>query len=732
MDVGGLEQELQIHRDVHGIPHVDAASERDAWFALGVLHGQDRLFQADIQRRLMWGRLSEWLGERTVGLDLFMAGLDLQRPAARMLEEASPDVVAMLEAYSQGLNSGASSLGKLPIEYRLLGVDFEPWTPLDCASVVFLQSWGLSANPHFETSALLLRDLSADDLDALFRHSKDPVPVDPAWEEVRTLDIAGFSKGFRSFTGALGGLPERGQASNNWIVGGERTASGLPIVANDPHLGQAVPSLWYPVDLRGGGLHVAGVSFAGSPTVVIGHNESIAWGLTNVMADYVDLAIVERVGEDSVRVEGQVQPLREVPVEVEVKGGSSATGSVWWTDLGPVISELSGTHLVVMRWHAFEIVDHTATVFRSLNLSTSVDEALQGARAPMAVAQNLVVADVQGDFAWQQVGSIPLREGHTGRVPYLASEEGSGWSGWWEELPGERGPERGYLWTANAAPDDTRAPAISTAYAAPWRHDRIGEVLEGLDKATVEDMARLQRDVFDRQAATVLPRVLEGYAPVDPEAQKCEAILRAWDFSATVESPAPTVWTVFQRQLSSAVVKARFGDVVGIYLQVAGPTSNILERSWALDAPELVEEAMKGTCVELGEVLGDDIEAWSWGHSHPLELTHPFADGRKLLSRWNMPVVPSAGTGSTVSATSHGWRGHPMPVAGMPSMRIVMPLADLGASTLVHPGGQSGQPGAKFFTSHFDAFVSGDTLPLWFDASDVRQNTAYTMTLRPE
>jgi len=729
--VAQIDAEILIRRDGHGVPHVTAGSERDAWFGLGFVHGQDRLFQADLQRRLMWGQLSEWLGERTIGLDLFMAGLELERHAERVLSEASPEVRTMLEAYAAGVNAGADSTGAPPIEYRLLGVGFEPWRPIDSAAVVFLQSWGLSTNPHFESAALLMRDLSAEDLDTLFRMPDDPRPVDPDWDVTRELDIAPFNDGFRSFTGALGGRPESAQASNNWVVGGERSASGLPIVANDPHLGQTVPSLWYAVDLRGGPLHVAGVSFAGSPTVVIGHNEHIAWGLTNVMADYVDFAVLERVGEHGYVLDGEERVLREVPVEVAVKDGETQTGRVWWTEIGPVITELSGTHIVAMQWHVFEITDQSAGVFRGLNLATSVDEALESARAPMVVAQNLVVADVFGDYAWQQVGSVPVRSAHTGRVPYLASS-GTGWSGWWDALPGERRPERGYVLTANAAPEDERAAAISTSYARSWRHDRIDSLLEGMPAATPEDMQRVQQDVFDGHAAAVLPGVLEGHQSVSESARMCAEILAGWDYFATVDTPAPTVWTVFQRHYAETTVRDRFGDVVGIYLQTAGATANVLDLEWAGGAPDRVEMALAATCEELKRELGPDIASWRWGDSHPLVLEHPFASGRKLLSRWNMPVVPSSGNGATVSATSHTWRRHPMKVAGMPSVRIVMPLADLGASTLVHPGGQSGQPGARFYTSHYDAFVAGETLPLWFDESDVETHTAYRLRLLPE
>jgi penicillin amidase len=305
----GAQADLTIKRDAMGVPHVRAESPEDAWYGLGYAHAQDRLFQADMNRRLATGRIAEWLGERAVNLDVFVGTMDLETRGQGMLDRASPEVKAAVKAYTVGFNAGAGSLKTLPVEYRLLGVPYEPWKEVDTTGVLFLQAWSLQENLDHELAALAFDHLSADKLDPLFDTYPNTPPIDAFWDEVRTQDVGSLTDGFKAFTGALGGRPEaNAQASNNWIIGGSKTASGKPIVANDPHLVQRVPSLWYAADIQGGDLHVAGATLPGTIGFPVGHNERVAWGLTNVMADTVDLAVVERDG-DTVRIEGKEETI---------------------------------------------------------------------------------------------------------------------------------------------------------------------------------------------------------------------------------------------------------------------------------------------------------------------------------------------------------------------------------------------------------------------------------------
>ena len=319
--VAGIDGPLKVIRDELGVPHIRASTENDALYGLGLAHAQDRLFQADLTRRLVSGRMSEMLGARSVELDAFALGLELPRRATEALQAMAPGERARVDAYVRGFNAGLASYDTLPIEYRLLGVDRVPeWTAEDCLSSAFLQSWNLSENSRGELALMQMEGTDWALRDEAMKFAAETGPLDPAWPELaESLSLGRFTAGWYAWTGTFGGGVDASQASNNWVIGPSRSADGSPIVANDPHLVQSVPSLWYAADVKGGDLHVAGVTFPGTPVVIIGHNADIAWGLTNVMADYVDFAVFDRVGLDAVAYGGEQVALREVEVEVEVR-----------------------------------------------------------------------------------------------------------------------------------------------------------------------------------------------------------------------------------------------------------------------------------------------------------------------------------------------------------------------------------------------------------------------------
>jgi len=724
---------VQVIRDDLGIPHIRAHTEADAAYALGLVHAQDRLFQADLVRRYAFGTLSEVLGARTVQVDRMMGSLDLASRAEALIPD-DPELLAWLDAYVAGMNAGAASMAVPPIEYRLLNQEFEPWTRVDCFSSAFAQSWDLQSNASFELLALALADLDVDTLDALLRIDAEAPPMDPYWDTLRAATLGSYRAPFLTLTGRVT-RGENAAASNNWVVGPERSADGSPIVANDPHLLQRVPSLWYMADIQGGGLHVAGATLPGTPFVVIGHNESIAWGLTNVMADYVDMAIVQRDGEDGYILAGETRKLEKRPLTVDVAENDPIEDAAMWTEIGPVATEIDGTHLLVARWHALEVADETGIAFYALNRARTVSEALDAVDRPSMVAQNLVVADVNGDYAWQQFGSIPKRKAHTGRVPYPASDPAHGWDGWIEDLPGERQPARGYALSANSRPPgfDEITHDISTSYVAPWRYDRIDELLHHGGDFTAADMERIQGDVYDARLAEVLPRLLEGVEPTTADARRCHDILTSWHGYAFSDQQGPAAAMVFQRELvRQALVDELGNDGVALYLRFVAAGRSILDGEldrFLDDRPKAADRALAAACSTLDEAYSS--EDWQWGQVHRLELNHPFAAGIGILSGWNMRSVPFPGSNDTIAAAGHGWSGTSAPVGGMASLRIVMPLSDLGKSTLVHPGGQSGQPGHPMYRTHYEAFVAGETQPLWFDDDDVAAHTVHTLVLTP-
>lgn len=731
----GIGARGEIVRDAWGIPHVRAASDADAVWLLGFAHARDRLFQADGSRRVAFGRLSEWLGRRTVDLDVFMRTLDLRTRARARYDAAPPETRAAIDAYVSGFNAGAASLPALPVEYRVLGVGFEPWTAEDCLALNFLFSWTLSENSGAELLALSLRDrLDRDQLDALLRTDGRGAPVPAWWDAMRGWDIAPYDPPFLAFEAVFGadGDPS---ASNNWVVGPERSADGAPIVANDPHLRQQVPSLWYPVELRGDTLHVAGVTLPGAPGVIIGHNGRVAWGFTNVMADVVDLAVVERDGATGYRLAGERRELRPMTVRVALRGGREVVAERWWTDVGPLITERSGTHLVALRWHALELEDETATAFLALNRAGSVEDALAAVDRPMVVAQNMVVADVAGDWAWQILGALVDRRGYDGRVPYPASDPAYGWRGWLPR-PGERRPERGYVATANQRPDVPDADAISTRFLSPARRDRVVERLEAVPKATVADMTAIQLDRLDLHAARLLPTLLDGVSPSPGDAATCAALLRGWDFVADADSAGAAAWYVFERELMTVALADELGEA-GLRRYLAGVPegSSVLDGRLDRFLPDRaagVDVALARTCAFLRDRQGEDPARWTWGALHPLRLEHPFGAQIGLLSGWNLRDVPYGGSGTTIDQGGFSFApGDEMPATWIASMRLVVPLSDPSRAVFVHPGGQSGMPGHPHYRDLFEVYLRGGTVPLWFSDADVAANAAQRLVVAP-
>ncbi|MBW2257661.1 MAG: penicillin acylase family protein, partial [Deltaproteobacteria bacterium] len=354
---------------------------------------------------------------------------------------------------------------------------------------------------------------------------------------------------------------------------------------------------------------------------------------------------------------------------------------------------------------------------------------------PMAVSQNLVVADRAGDFAWQVIGSVVRRRNHTGRVPYPGSEPEYGWQGWIDRLPGEHAPERGYVYSANARPEHPLASAISTDYVPPWRHGRIAGLLEGMSEVTPADMSRMHLDAKDTFAEAFLPRMLDGVVGSTPEAKQCRDLLAGWDAMSVSDAVEPAVFAVFQREvLREALVDELGEDDFRLYLGTVSPGRNVLMTeidAFLQDRPAEVDRALHATCTWMAAEYGSDASKWTWGEMHPLVLQHPFGAQSSMLKGWNMEEVPWFGSGSTVAAAGWSWRGGPLKATWIQSMRLVMPLSDLGASTLVHPGGQSGHPKHPNYADQFERFVDGETVPLWFDDEDVAAHAEHTLVLVP-
>lgn len=741
----GLGSPVTVHRDERGVPHIRAAGEADAAYALGYVHAQDRLFQLDAGRRLVFGELSELVGPEAAALDAFMQGLGLRARAEESLRALDPDTKVALAAYAEGVNAGARSLKGMPVEHRLVGMDRwrEDWTPVDSMATLQLLSWTLSDGWREELFALLYRDaLDRADLDALFRVEPQSPEADAWWGRARTARVGGLTPAARAFFDRLADFSAP-QASNAWVVSGARTADGKPILANDPHLYKSVPAPFYLADVAGGGRHAAGLTLPGLPFVVIGHNGQVAWGLTSLCGDTVDIALLRRDGEDGYLLAGERRAFERRPVRVEVREEAAREGEALVTAVGPVLTELGDSnHVAALRWVALEHPDRSADALRAIAAATRVEEAQAAARLPTGTALNLVIADTAGDIGWQVSGTLPQRVGFTGRLPHPASEVGIGWTGTVAVLPAERNPKRGVIVSANHRP----APEGKTPYDAntlgaifppPYRAQRIGELLDATPRHDLRTTATIQADLLDMQARARVPALLEGLSPNTPGATWVLEQLRAWNYQADANSNGPLVWAELQRQLVRLALLDRIGeDGVRAYLSATLPGQSLVDTPTGLtrffeDPSASLRKAMLATYDALQVGYGPDPGAWTWGLAHPLRLMHPYSAATGKLSAFNAGEWEWDGSDNTVSVGGTRW-AHGWEATHIAAMRLIVPLSNPRAAEVVLPPGQSGQPASRHYQDQVRAWANGERYPLWFDDADVAQHAALTMELVPE
>lgn len=742
-EAAGVGGELTITRDERGVPHIRAASEADAAFALGYAQAQDRLFQLDATRRIAFGRLSELVGPEAAELDVFMQGLELRSRAEASLRAIDPDTRFVLAAYAAGVNAGAKTLKGLSLEHRLLKSErWEDWTPTDSIAAIYLFSWTLSMNAPQELTSFQLRDkLDRADVDALYGMHPASPPVEAAWGELRTARTGAFTPAFRSFMDHLMNYASPA-ASNAYIIGPARSTDGKPILANDPHLTMTVPSSWYVMDAKGGAYSAAGLTVPGLPFPIIGHNGKVAWGVTNAGADYVDFAVVEKKGDHGYVLAGVDKELREVKTEVKIKDEGTRSESVWWTEIGPVVTELDGKHLLVMRWSALEFPDQSAKLLRDLATRDSVKAAWEAPRLDSATALNLMMADTTGDYAWMIVGNVPKRKTHSGRIPYLASKPDTGWDGWIPDLPRERAPARGLLVTANDPPRIAgqlapNAGQIATEGLLPWRRDRIEALIEATPTHDAKSAAKIAMDRLDTEAQLLLPKLMKGIEPGSVGAKWVFEALKDWDFQSDPDTVAPLVWAELQRQLVHVLLDEKLGtEGVGFYLSSTWPGHSLLDNEGAIahfsaDPNSAIRKAMLNAYDSLIVQYGDDPSMWSWGEAHAVTFQHPFASKVPALSILDAGTFEWGGSSETVSPGGATWADPGWKTRQIASARVVMPLGALDQSTFIVPPGNSGQPASDWYEDMVRTWVRGDSNTLYTSDADVAKHAEETLRLKP-
>ncbi len=814
--ISGLEGDVRVVRDEHGIPQIYAGTTHDLMLAQGFVHAQDRFFEMDVRRHVTAGRLSELFGKDALETDLVVRTLGWRAVADAELPLLKPATRSALDAYAEGVNAylEGRSPSELSLEYTLLGVsglDYQPekWTAVDSIAWLKAMAWDLRGNLEEEIGrALTAATVGADRIADLY-------PGYPYAEHAPIVQQGGIAGGafvqnpssagalqrpplgpetVRALSGvrsALAGVPPLlgkgdGIGSNAWVVDGERTDTGRPILANDPHLGVGLPGVWTQV-----GLHcrevsddcpydVSGFSFSGVPGVVIGHNRDIAWGFTNLSPDVTDLYL-ERVDGDSYEYDGQRLPLTTRTERIEVRDGEDVEITVRSTGRGPLLSDLvsqaaahgveltddglvdqiedvgtdgtDGTEAAVsLAWTA---LTPRPTADALLALGRASDwPSFRDALADFAVpGQNVVYADTSGHIGYQATGLVPIRRpGNDGRMPAAGWRAETDWTGEfvpYGELPYALDPPSGIIATANQAViDPSRYPPYLTAdWDQGYRSDRINRLLAADDELSVRGMGAIQLDDRSAIGEMLTPYLLAVDLPRGYYSDG-QRLLESWNYRQEADSAAAAYFNVVWRE----VLERTFADELPEVLQPDGGdrwfavVASLLPRGksrWWDDATtddrverrsDILRAAMMAARDELTARESPNAEEWTWGALHRLELRSPTLgeSGVGIIERiFNRGGWEVGGGGSLVNAT--GWDAREgYDVVTAPSMRMVVPMDDLDAARWVNLTGVSGHAFHPNYTDQTDLWARGETLPWAFSEQAVDEAAENVLILTPD
>ena len=787
----GLSAPVEVIRDAQGVAHIYADTPEDLFAAQGFVHAQERFFQMEFSRRVGQGRLSELLGRVTLQQDKFIRTLGWRRAAQLDLDALTPNSQRMLEAYAAGVNAYilqyAEQPARLGLEFRVLGligrnIPIEPWVPLNTATWAKVMAWDLrgDALDNELLNMSLLNQGGERLLNALRPNypADMPVVVSPTLhasvahagaahmvgKSTATADLSlALLKSVTGLDTLLGHMPSNG--SNTWVVSGAHTKSGKPLLANDPHLGIQIPSVWFQI-----GLHcrvvsaacpydVSGVSFVGVPGVVIGRNSHIAWGISNLGPDAQDL-FTERPNDSNpneFEYRGHWEPATLHEERIDIAGESPVTITVRETRHGPILNEVSNSLResppTALEWTALQ-AGHFVDGILALNRAQNFQDfrgALMGWESP---AQNVVYADVDGNIGYQMTGRIPVRASGYGDVP------SEGWTGEYEwvgnvpfgDLPWLYNPPEGIIVSSNnAVIAPASAPFIGNDFDQGFRARRIHQLLDNQSALDVESFLHIQLDNASGLAQDTLPRLkplLATSAAAEQGASpQALQLLNAWDGQSTVDSSGALIWETFWIRLAHAIFDDEVGQPLARYAVTMNTATRSAVRNMVADSAavfwddtrtpahempaEIVKRAWDETIDTLNSSFGSDVNQWRWGRAHTATFRNGVfgQSGIAPLERvFNRGPMAVNGTTDAIDANS---QNESMNVLSIPSLRMVVDLAQPDGGRIINSTGQSGHPFHTNYDDMTQLWADGGALPFWHSSAAVRAHQRDVLTLVP-
>ncbi|HWN10128.1 MAG TPA: penicillin acylase family protein [Pyrinomonadaceae bacterium] len=780
VQLAGLTDRVTIRRDERGIPYIEAKNDEDLYFAQGFVTASDRLWQMDLGRRSARGELAEVLGSLALEEDKRHRRFGFAQVAEAELAQASLYDRKVLEAYAKGVNAYIASLDSksLPPEFQILQYKPRPWTAADSLTVPKLFFETLSTSWRLDIMRDALSGLAPEKLTGLLpvtspldvlvvgndtapsrkkvarRETLKTLPDGraSAWDAnaaAATMRDMVQDAAIESRSLARVGLYAEGlAASNNWVASGKRTVSGKPLLANDPHLAPSAPPIWYMVHLSAPGIRVAGVTAGGIPGVVIGHNERITWGFTNVGPDVQDLYL-EKFDPDNPRRYMTPGGWRDAEVrreQIKVRKNFVSTDTstvdldVTVTRNGPVIYERAGKRYA-LRWTAIDPKLNKGVGLQSLNRAGNWKEFTAAISDYTGATQNMVYADVDGNIGYYAAGVIPIRKSGDGSIPYDGSSDAGEWTSFipFKELPHVFNPPSGLIITANQRIVGTSYPHFLThSWAQPYRAKRISDLLNKKPKlnaddfrATLGDVYSIAGVIFTRQASKILRGQL---TPADDGLRKTLAAMNVWDGQLKAESTVAPIVTQMRIAFRTRIINAAIGNELARSFGWSNFDTTLdrilTEQSAAWLPPEfktyaeLLRACHADARQALSKSLGEDESKWTWGNMVKSRFPHPLSDAPLIGLQFTIPPFPQNGTPFMLGATVN--------VGAAVSMRLIADPGDWDRTQHGITLGQSGLPSSPHWKDQLDDWRSVTPRVFPFSEAAVAKATKEIVTLEPK
>ncbi|SMO49942.1 penicillin acylase family protein [Gracilimonas mengyeensis] len=733
LDIPGLQEEVTVYFDERNVPHIFAQNEHDLFLAQGYIVARDRLFQMEMQTYDAAGRLAEVVGPQLLQRDLNTRRRGMAYGAEQAMEAINQDslISSIVNAYADGVNAYIDELSPAdyPVEYKILGIEPETWEPIKTAYLLKNMTRMLAGRHNDVRTSNTIQYFGDDFVEKYFTRKpelNDPIiPPSKEWDFDGDIPPSPDSLFTPSVSKVIDPFPfQEGIGSNNWVVSGEKTASGYPILANDPHLGLSLPSIWYETQLHAPGINVYGVGLQGSPSIIIGFNEQTAWGTTNVGSDVMDWYEIQFRDESKQEYwhDGQWKPTTQRVEEIKVRGENTVRDTVIYTHHGPVFEVETSTGEDGPVYHALRWIAHEASndlrTFYGFNKMENYEDYREAVNNYTAPAQNFVFADTAGDIALWITGKLPKKWEHQGRTVSDGTDATYDWQGWIPsgQNPHIKNPERGFVSSANQESAAPNYPYYLDDDFAPYeRGRRINDLLAEMNNITPQDMQRMQMDSYAYNAATIIPEMIAwtDRSKLDETELEVLDLMSNWDFHMDAEKSAPSVYLRWFNQFYRAVWSDEFEGTEAnlrypardIFVEVIKnePTMAFVDD---INTPEveslgmLATQTFKETVAELTEEYGPDIESWQWGYDIDNDLNHI-----AQIPGFGAQDLFTSGSAEAINAVrgTHG-----------PSWRMVVELGPEVKGWGVYPGGQSGNPGSPNYDNTIEAWRTSQLFELNF------------------